>query len=454
MSLRALLLGALTYVVLLTVIAFAVPLSKVLGDRVDREVRTQARAEAQLVASAAAAGADDTILDALIESAARTTRGRVIVVDADGKLRCDSARPPASDGADYATRPEVAAALQGRAFQERRDSESLGRPLLVTAVPIAAAGGPNAGAVRVSQDVGAISRAVNHGRLALLGLGLLVLVLGAVAAAILARRLARPLAALEAAAGAVADGDMTAVAPEIGSREQVSVAKAFNAMTGRLDRTLTAQQQFVSNASHQLRTPLTGVRLRIEEALAEDPSPVAAEHLGAATAEVDRLSEMIDDLLLLGRTGERPQTGRPVDLAALAEGVADRVRAAAGRRGRAVAVALEAPVPAIADPADLDRILDALVENALAYGDGPIDIVVRGARVEVCDRGPGLAPGEDDGRLLDRFQRGSAGRRHAGTGLGLAIAATLAARWGGTVGLVSRPGGGAIAFVDLTAGAS
>ncbi len=454
MSLRALLLAALTYVVLLTVIAFAVPLGKVLGDRVDREVRTQARAEALLVAAAASADANDTVLDALVATAARTTRGRVIVVDADGKLRTDSANPPAVDGADYSTRPEVEEALRGRAFQERRQSDSLGRPLLVTAVPIASSKRGNLGAVRVSQDVGAISRAVNRGRLALLGLGALVLALGGVAAALLARRLARPLAALEEAAEAVADGDMTAVAPEIGSREQVSVARAFNTMTGRLDRTLTAQQQFVSNASHQLRTPLTGVRLRIEEALAEEPTPAAADHLNAATAEVDRLAAMIDDLLLLGRTGERPQTGRPINLVDLAEGVAERLRPAASRAGRSVDVSADAPLTVLADPADLDRILDALVENALTYGAGPIEIVVRGAQVDVCDRGPGLAPGEADGRLLDRFQRGSAGRRHPGTGLGLAIASTLAARWGGTVSLASRPGGGAVASIDLTGASS
>lgn len=449
MSLRALLLAALTYVMLLTVIAFAVPLASVLGDRVDREVRTQARADAELVAAAVGQDGSEAVLSALVATAASTSRGRVIVVDTTGRLRFDSARPPAATGADYSTRPEVAAALAGRTVQERRDSETLGRSLLVTAVP-AMEKSEVAGAVRVSQDVGAISRAVNRGRLALLALGLLVLALGGVVAFVLARRLAQPLAALEEAAGAVADGDMTAVAPERGSREQVSVARAFNAMTTRLDRTLTAQQQFVANASHQLRTPLTGVRLRIEEALAESPSPAAATHLEAATAEVDRLAALIDDLLLLGRTGERPQSGRPVDLLALAEAVAERVRPAAAKQGRVVAVAADEPATVLADGADLERILDALIENALAYGEGPIDLVVRGERVEVCDRGPGLAAGETDGRLLDRFQRGSAGRRHPGTGLGLAIASTLAARWGGAVGLEPRDGGGAVAFIDLS----
>ena len=448
MSLRALLLAALTYVVLLTVIAFAAPLSRVLGDRVNREVRTQATAEAQLVAAAVSADAADPVLQSLVDTAARTTRGRVIVVDSRGRLRFDSAAPPAAQGADYASRPEIASALAGRHYQEQRDSQTLGRPLLVTAVPARENGAP-AGAVRVSQDVGAISRAVDRGRLALGALGLLVIVLGGAVAFVLARRLARPLAALEDAAQAVADGDMTAVAPERGSREQVSVARTFNAMTERLDRSLTAQQQFVANASHQLRTPLTGVRLRIEEALAEDPGPAAAEHLDAATAEVDRLAELIDDLLVLSRGGERPQAARPVDLREVADEAAARISAAAQQDGRAVRVSGDPSVTVLADQADVVRALDALAENALAYGAGTIDLVVDGRRIEVADRGPGLAPGELDGRLLERFRRGSAGRTQAGTGLGLAIASALAARWGGRIALEPRDGGGAVASLDF-----
>lgn len=457
-------MAALAYVLLLTIVAFSVPLSRVLGDRVNREVKTQARATAEVVAATIGPESIEppdvqpidggevkaTVLGA-VDTAASQVRGRVIVVDAAGRIELDSAVPPAPRGAAYGNRPEIARALAGSVFQERRGSTSLGRELLVTAVPVRFQG-KIVGAVRVSQDVGSITRAVGRGRLALLGLGALVLLVGLAVAAFLAQRIARPLAALEDAALAVAEGDMTAVAPERGSREQVSVARAFNTMTDRLDRTLTAQQQFVSNASHQLRTPLTGVRLRIEEALAERPGAAAAGHLEAATAEVDRLSAMVDDLLVLGRSGERPQTGRPVSLVTLAEGVAERVRAAAAQRGREVGVIVEglAPASVLAERGDLDRILDAFVENALVYGDGPIDLVVRGNRIEVADRGPGLAVGEADGRLFERFHRGSAGRRRAGTGLGLAIAATLAARWGGTVGLVPRPGGGTIAYLDMT----
>jgi signal transduction histidine kinase len=455
MSLRALLLAALSYVLLLTVIAFAIPLAHTLDQRVEREVRVQARTSTKLLSVAATdilppaeeAGTQESqkFLQRLVDESAELTRGRVIVVDRHGILIADSATPEAT-GDSYASRPEVAAALAGASEQTQRSSDTLGRPVLVTAEPVRI-DGKVAGVVRVSQDVGAISHAVWRGRLALLGLVVLVLALGFAVAAVLARLLAKPLASLEEAAHRVAAGDMTAVAPVTGSREQQAVAEAFNTMTARVDRTLTAQQQFVANASHQLRTPLTGVRLRIEEARV-DASPESAEHLDAATAEVDRLSETIDDLLVLSRTEERAQAIRPVALEQLATAAAQRVEATAMREGRAVRVTLQEPAVVLADRADFDRVLDALLENALVYGAGPIDVTVRGPRVDVSDRGPGLGPGEADGRLLERFRRGRAGRTQPGTGLGLAIAATLAARSGAVVGIEPREGGGATAYLD------
>lgn len=458
MSLRALLLAAFSYVLLLTAIAFAIPLSHVLVERIQGEVRNQARAQTQLVAVVAGRStrADGTVIAAqrrtlqqVVDAAARVTRGRVIVVDRAGRLQVDSAKPAAMAGADYSSRPEIRAALAGREVQAQRRSASLDRPLLVTARPARNEASRVTGAVRVSQDVGAISRAVWRGRLALLALGALVLGLGLAVATWLARKLSAPLGALEDAARRVAEGDMTAVAPEQGSSEQIEVARTFNEMTGRLNRTLTAQQQFVDNASHQLRTPLTGVRLRIEE-VRQGASREAAASLDAATAEVDRLAKTIDDLLTLSRAGERPQSARPVNLVALAREAAGRVRAAAEREGRTVVVTSDEPEEALADAADLGRVLDVLMENALLYGLGPIEVSVRGKLVRVADRGPGLTAGEDDGRLLERFRRGSAGRGRPGTGLGLSIAAALAGQWGCTVTLERRDGGGAIATLDCT----
>lgn len=456
MSLRALLVAAFSYVLALTMVAFAIPLTHVVTERIRGEVRGQSRTQAQLL-SAIAGGvmtAEGTVpssarseLQRAVDAAAQITRGRVIVVDRGGELELDSAQPGAARGTEYGTRPEIAAALDGRIAQEERTSASLRRPILVTAIPITDGRGAPRGAIRVSQDVQAISRALWRGRAAVVGLAALVFALGFLVAVVLARRLAWPIVALRETASAVADGDMTALAPERGSREQVEVARTFNAMTGRLDRTLTAQQQFVANASHQLRTPLTGVRLRIEEA-AHGADAAAAAHLDAAMREVDRLSSTIDDLLRLSRADERPQTPRPVELAPLVAEVAAHHEDAARRAGRSISVESEEAGVVLAEPGDLAQILDTFVENALRYGEGPVEIRAAGQVVTVADRGPGLAPGEDDGRLLERFRRGAAARGHSGTGLGLAIADALATRWGLRISLASRTGGGAIATLD------
>ncbi len=456
MSLRALLIAAFSYVLALTMIAFAIPLSHVVTERIRGEVRGQSRTQAQLLSAVATGGvtsqgqvraAARADLQRAVDAAARITRGRVIVVNRQGALELDSAQPGAARGTAYRSRPEIAAALRGALAQEQRTSSSLRRPILVTALPVVDARGRAVGAVRVSQDVHAISRALWRGRVAVVGLATLVFALGFVVALVLARRLAWPIVELRKAARAVADGDMTALAPERGSREQVEVARTFNEMTGRLDRTLTAQQQFVANASHQLRTPLTGVRLRIEEA-AHGVNDAAAAHLEAAMQEVDRLSTTIDDLLRLSRVDERPQTSRPVELAGLLDEVAAHHADAARRGGRVIEVVSTDAGVVLADPGDLAQILDTFVENALRYGDGPIELRATGPVITVADRGPGLAPGEEDGRLLERFRRGAASRGHSGTGLGLAIADALAQRWGLRISLSSREGGGAIATLD------
>jgi signal transduction histidine kinase len=107
--------------------------------------------------------------------------------------------------------------------------------------------------------------------------------------------------------------------------------------------------------------------------------------------------------------------------------------------------------PAFCPQADLDRVLDALIENALRYGGGDVTVVARPGGLEVLDRGPGLS-GEELDAVFERFHRGRAGRAgHTGTGLGLAIARELARRWGGDVELANRAEGGAVARITVPA---
>jgi signal transduction histidine kinase len=429
-------------VLLLAIVALEVPLALNLRDRVDAEVRAQARSQAE-VAAATSAGqlGHPGELHRIAATVARSARGRVVIVDVRGKLVADSSSEDVL-GADYSSRPEIAAALRGHTFQEQRRSQTLGQQILATAVPVLARGRPE-GAVRVTQSVDAVNRATRSTILGLIGVGFVVLLLGLAVGALIAGQIAGPLRRLDEAAARVSEGDLSARAEVEGSEEQRSLAGTFNEMTARVERLVAGQREFVADASHQLRTPLSGLRLRLEEARAGARDAATEEEIDGALVEVDRLAAMVTELLVLSQAGEADAPAEQVDLA-------DAARRAGARYDDRVGVVSGAPVPPVrCAPADLDRALDALIENALHYGGGRVTVVPRPGAVDVLDDGPGIDPAELE-QVFERFHRGSVGRAGPpGTGLGLAIARELMRRWGGDVRLANREGGGAAATLSL-----
>ncbi|HST68049.1 MAG TPA: ATP-binding protein [Solirubrobacterales bacterium] len=430
------------------------PLALSFRDRVDSEVRNQANSQATVVASSASellAPPRPRVLDRLARVSASSVRGRVIVVDRRGRLQADSAGTPA--GVSYRDRPEVSAALAGSREQISRRSKTLDAEILATAVPVRR-DGRTVGAVRVTQSVDAVDDAVRTSILDVAALTAVVLALGMIAGALIAQQIARPIRRLDETALRVADGDLDATAPVEGSAEQRSLARSFNEMTQRLKRLLRVQQDFVADASHQLRTPLTGVRLRLE-GLGErfrGEQEIEVE-VDAAMREIDRLSAIVDELLILSRAGERELPGEPVDLRRAARRAAERWRAAAAERGIEIAVDAPREASAWCAPADLDRSVDVLLENAILYSPPGSTVTIAAApeRIEVCDEGPGLVPGEEEA-VFERFSRGSAGQRGpSGTGLGLPIARELTRQWGGDVSLSNRERGGLRAVIRLSA---
>ncbi len=381
-------------------------------------------------------------------------RGRVILVDRSGKVVADSAGH-GELGADYASRPEVTTALRGGSYQNSRASRTLGGDILATATPVIH-GGRAIGAVRVTQSVAAVNDAVRTAVIGLAIIGAVVLLLGLVAGVLLAAQIARPIRRLELTARRVAGGDLGASAPVEGSTEQRSLAQSFNEMTERVGRLLRSQRDFVADASHQLRTPLTGVRLQLEEMreTTANGDPHAAA-LDAGMREVDRLSHIVDELLILSRAGEHELPAEEADLGRLATRAVERWRktASEGDVGLRFEGAIEGQRVWAAIP-DVDRALDALIENGITYSPRGGEVVIRvgpGARIEVLDGGSGLEPGEEEA-VFERFARGRAGRAGTpGTGLGLAIARELAGQWGATVELENRAGGGARAVISWAA---
>ena len=195
MSLRARLLAAFAYVLLLVIVALLVPLILNLSRRVDAEVKSEAQGQAQLLAAGAAGRLDDPDqLEELVDDAAPRLDGRVIVVDRNGRLLADS-EGPGLRSTSYASRPEIAKALTGRASQGTRYSDSLETDLLFTAVPIVRASRP-AGAVRVTQSVDAVQTEIRTDVIALVGVGVAALLLGLGVAWLLAGSLSKPLRAL------------------------------------------------------------------------------------------------------------------------------------------------------------------------------------------------------------------------------------------------------------------
>jgi two-component system, OmpR family, sensor kinase len=455
MRLRTRLLLALGYLVVLLTVAFAVPLALNLRDRTADELRAEGRNQVAFLAEGAAsyvARGDATELTTLAASAGRTARGRVVIVDRRGVVLADSAGP-GTRGTAYAntTRPELVSALRGDGVQVQRASDTLGEEILASAAPVYR-NRRVVGAVRLTQSVGAVNAATNRTTVAILAVGLAVLLVALLVAFVLARGIARPITRLEAAAQRVAAGDLDARATVEGSDEQRSLAQSFNTMTERVARAIRSQREFAADASHQLRTPLTGLRLRLEEARATTSRGDLEHEIDAGLREVDRIAQTVDELLVLSRTGERDAPGEVVSLTEVVSAAGRRWHATAQAHGLALQTETSAPSqPVWCARADLDRALDAVVENAIFYGAGGSAVTIRadGTAIDVLDEGAGIAPGEEE-QIFDRFRRGRAGADGTpGTGLGLAIARDLMRCWDGEAEIVNRQPRGAQATLRL-----
>ena len=456
MTYRTRLLASFAYVLVLVIVALAVPLALSTEHRINREVRAQAADGAQLAAASASGRLEKTgELDALASTVARDLGARVIIVGPTGALLADSAQP-GTRGVSYADRPEIVAALAGRTVQGRRRSETLNQQLLYTAVPVIQAG-RTAGAVRVTQSVDALDRQVRRDQYALVGIGALALVFGLAVAWFVAGSLARPLGQLASTARRVGRGDLEARGAVEGSVEQQDVARAFNTMADRLTLALEAQREFVANASHQLRTPLTGLRLRLEAADMANTDAAVAENLSAAEAETLRLARLVTNLLTLASADAPAPPSEHVDFAVAARDAEARWRGRAEVEGRRVVAGHADPAIAVGNADDIATSLDNLIENALVHTPEGSTVAITWGRdgaqafVAVLDEGPGISV-EDAAAAFERFRRGAtrpAGR--GGTGLGLAIVGALAARWGGSASLRRRPEGGTRAEIRLPA---
>lgn len=444
MSLRARLLAAFAYALLVVMVALLVPLATNLDDRVNAEVEADSAAQAQIVAASVADQLNRPArLQQVAADASEQLGGRVFIVGGRGRLLADSSGEGELGSSIFADEehPPLREALDGGVGQGTHEPEL---DVLSTAVPIVR-NGRTIGALEVEQSLASVNDEVRNDVAALIGIGALAMALGLGVAWILAGSLSRPLHALADAARRMAGGDLTARAPERGSSEQVEVAQSFNEMADRLGAVLESQREFVADASHQLRTPLTGLRLRLEAAAAKAGSADAAEDLAAAERETERLSAVVGDLLALASSEEDAERGR-AELGAAARAAAGRWRDPADESGRELLVNGDGELEVTAGERDLALILDNLLENAIKYSPRGSAVEVGWERqagkaaLRVLNAGGPLSEEERE-RAFERFFRGSSSQRRPGTGLGLPIVAALARRAGGEARLANAAQG-------------
>jgi signal transduction histidine kinase len=297
--------------------------------------------------------------------------------------------------------------------------------------PISAtAPGPDGSLVRVASASDAVDARVQRALLALVLLGVAALSAAVGLALIQSRRLADPLARLSRSATRLGDGDFSLATPRSGVPEIDAIASALDRSAERIDELLRAERSFSENASHQLRTALTGLQLRLEE-LANNDDPAVREEAEAALVQSARLLSTIEELLALARTGRAGNVVR-FDLGDLVRQHVDDVEPILERAGRRAVVDASAPVEVVATLGAVGQALDILLSNAVRHGAGCVTATVaadeRRAHVEIADEGPGLA--QLDGEVF--VERSD----NSGHGIGLALARTLVTTEGGTISLV------------------
>jgi signal transduction histidine kinase len=265
------------------------------------------------------------------------------------------------------------------------------------------------------------------------GLSLVGVGLAFALAAAQARRLSRPLEVVADGSARLGEGDFSVRVPDSGVPEIDAIAHALSRSAERIARFVGREREFSSNVSHQLRTPLTALRLRLEEAQRDEDRAAVATELAAAVREADRLEATVADLLAYARA-ESDGRRMAIDLGAVVALHVDAWRPVVERAGREVVLETNGVAARVgASRGTVGQVLDILLDNALRHGDGTVRVAVTTepgwSAVVVEDQGPGVAH-EDRARI---FQRGES--TADGTGIGLHLARALAVADGGTLAL-------------------
>jgi signal transduction histidine kinase len=405
-------------------------------------------------ADAAASQQGRDALQSTVDIYRNRTGARVVITDRAG-IAIAVSGDEARRGDDYSTRPEIASALEGNPTSGRRASETLGDDIVYVSVPVLSGAVP-VGVVRLTYPTSAIDDRVATKVRGILAVGLISLFAAALAAALIASTIVRPLRRLQRATEQVAAGNFESRAQvDEGAPEIRGLAASFNTMTEKISTLVERQRSFAGDASHQLRTPLTALRLQLERAAVNlDKNPAAARgDIEAASEETERLQRLVEGLLMLARADQEGVATELIDVADIVTERAAIWAPLADERGVSMRAGAIASVRARAVPGALEQIVDNYIDNALNASGPGNEITVSAVsndgwvQIHVTDRGPGM-PTDQLHHAFDRFWRAS-NAGESGSGLGLAIVRQLAEASGGDVALANREGGGLDASVRL-----
>jgi signal transduction histidine kinase len=367
---------------------------------------------------------------------------RVIVTDDKG-IAIVVSNDADTVGNSYLDRPEIEKALAGEVSSGRKFSTLLNQEIIFVSVPILN-GDKTLGSVTLTIPATVVDNAVTDRLRGITAVAGVTLLISALVALLLALGVTRRLIRLRNVTEEFAKGNYKVRAEDNGGAPEIrSLARSFNAMADQQDRLITQQKAFAGDASHQLRTPLTALQLRLERAtemLETDPAG-AAERIEAAMVEADRLQRLVEGLLVLSRSENADKVTRDAcDAAQIAHERFENWEALAGEQG--IALILDVPESAMiyAIPGALEQVIDNYVDNALGIVPANSTITVKISveseltKISVIDEGPGI-PEADIAKAFNRFWRARSDTH--GSGLGLAIVDRLATASGGRAELVN-----------------
>ncbi len=394
--------------------------------------------------------------------------GRVLIVDKNGVVQIDALSALNGRAPDYSEINRVLfyGASSDYGFHRMVESgdgffQSLFPKEEWTVYYVSAIGGPGEGlgAVVFSASIQDVKDSVASIRAQLLLIIAVVAVGIIVVASLTAKSITRPITELTRIIRRMSRGEWNLRAKVEGKTEVDELGRSFNDMSERLEHTERFRSEFVSNASHEIKTPLASMKILIESLLCQDQLDecVTREFLGDVNKEIDRLSTVVSDLLEMVRLDQNEDTFRPArtDLSELCEVAVKRIRPIAEQKG----IRLQTALPSLfaeVDPVKMEQVIFNLIDNAVKYTDGSgtvtVSLALDGdtAVIGVKDEGIGI-PEKDIPHIFERFYRVDKARSRdtGGTGLGLSIVERIVRQHGGSIEVHSRENQGTAFYVRL-----